>query len=63
VDCALHKQMASGCRSRASRRQELAVMASCQGPDLQSWVIHTGFQGFCGDEWKSDLSVIFDARA
>lgn len=37
-------------------------MASCQGPDFQSWVIDTGFKGFCGDEWKSDLSVIFDAQ-
>ena len=62
VDCELHKQLVSGCRKRAWRRQELAVMASCQGPDFQSWVIDTGFKGFRGDEWKSDLSVIFDAQ-
>jgi len=36
VDCELYKQLVSGCRKRAWRRQELAVMASCQGPDFQS---------------------------
>lgn len=62
MDCELHKQLVSGCGKRAWRRQELAVMGSCQGPDFQSRVIDTGFKGSCGDEWKSDLSVIFDAR-